>query len=84
MKKKRFKEKSVGNKYVYEINEMLRKMKEKIWKELIEERKEEKMVINKKVVDSVEIVMEGDDKIVEKKSLKGEKNVGMIEWSFKM
>jgi hypothetical protein len=28
--------------------------------------------------------MEGDDKIVEKKSLKGEKNVGMIEWSFKM
>ncbi|XP_069684928.1 acetyl-CoA carboxylase isoform X2 [Periplaneta americana] len=78
LQQKRFQAQSVGTTYVYDIPDMFRQMLEKLWKEFIEERPS--VVMPPKVLDSIELVLEGDDHLVEQKRLPGENNVGMIAW----
>ncbi|XP_021925280.1 acetyl-CoA carboxylase [Zootermopsis nevadensis] len=80
LQQKRFQAQSAGTTYVYDVPDMFRQMTEKLWKEFIEERPTEQLVIPLKVLDSVELVLEGDDHLVEQKRLPGENSVGMIAW----
>ncbi|PNF15149.1 hypothetical protein B7P43_G14819 [Cryptotermes secundus] len=80
LQQKRFQAQSVGTTYVYDIPDMFRQMTEKLWKEFIKEWPAEQLTIPSKVMDSVELVLEGDDHLVEQKRLPGENNIGMIAW----
>jgi acetyl-CoA carboxylase/biotin carboxylase 1 len=80
LQQKRFQAQSMGTTYVYDIPDMFRQMVEKLWKEFIKERPAEQLTIPSKVLDSVELVFEGDDHLVEQKILPGENNIGMIAW----
>lgn len=80
LQQKRFQAQSVGTTYVYDIPDMFRQMTEKLWKEFIKERPAEQLTIPSKVLDSVELVLEGDNHLVEQKRLPGENHIGMIAW----
>ncbi|KAJ9595497.1 hypothetical protein L9F63_013319, partial [Diploptera punctata] len=82
LQQKRFQAQSAGTTYVYDIPDMFRQTTEKLWKEFIEERPSDNLTIPPKVVDSVELVLENDDHMVEQKRLPGENNVGMVAWRF--
>ncbi|PSN52685.1 Acetyl-CoA carboxylase [Blattella germanica] len=82
LQQKRFQAQSAGTTYVYDIPDMFRQTTERLWKEFLEERQSENLVMPAKVVDSVELVLENDDHLVEQKRLPGENNVGMVAWRF--
>ncbi|XP_075219792.1 acetyl-CoA carboxylase isoform X3 [Lycorma delicatula] len=79
LQQKRFQAQSAGTTYVYDLPDMFCQMIERLWKEYIEERPNEGVVKPAQVIDCVELVLE-EDHLVEQKRLPGENNVGMVAW----
>ncbi|XP_076162670.1 acetyl-CoA carboxylase isoform X2 [Ptiloglossa arizonensis] len=80
---KRFQAQSAGTTYVYDLPDVFRQQTEKSWVKYIEERPNSNINIPNPVMDSVELVLEGDN-LVEQKRLPGENNVGMVAWRFRL
>lgn len=76
---KRCQAQSAGTTYVYDLPDMFRQQVEKAWKEYIEERPNENITMPNPLIDTVELVLEGDN-LVELKRLPGENDVGMVAW----
>ncbi|GLH16303.1 Uncharacterized protein GBIM_20609 [Gryllus bimaculatus] len=79
LQQKRFQAQSAGTSYVYDFPDMFRQMLDKLWREYCEERPNENIPRPKQIMDYVELVLE-DDRLVEQKRLPGENNVGMVAW----
>ncbi|XP_076618558.1 acetyl-CoA carboxylase isoform X3 [Colletes latitarsis] len=80
---KRFQAQSAGTTYVYDLPDMFRQQTEKFWHKYIEERPNCNITIPNPIMDCVELVLEGDN-LVEQKRLPGENNVGMVAWRFRL
>ncbi|XP_043262709.1 acetyl-CoA carboxylase isoform X1 [Colletes gigas] len=80
---KRFQAQSAGTTYVYDLPDMFRQQTEKFWLKYIEERPNCNISIPNPIMDCVELVLEGDN-LVEQKRLPGENNVGMVAWRFRL
>ncbi|XP_012247167.1 acetyl-CoA carboxylase isoform X3 [Bombus impatiens] len=80
---KRFQAQSSGTTYVYDLPDMFRQQTEKMWIKHIEERPQCNITIPNPVMDCVELVLEGDN-LVEQKRLPGENNVGMVAWRLRL
>lgn len=80
---KRFQAQSAGTTYVYDLPDMFRQQTEKLWLKYIEERPNSQLVIPNPVMDCVELVLEGEN-LVEQKRLPGENDVGMVAWRFRL
>lgn len=77
---KRFRAQSAGTTYVYDLPDMFRQQIEKMWLKYYEERPHiQNPTIPNPVLDSVELVLEGDN-LVEQMRLPGENDVGMVAW----
>nr|CAD7573681.1 unnamed protein product [Timema californicum] len=79
LQQKRFQAQSVGTTYVYDIPDMFRQVLERLWKEHSEQRGPEQVKIPPKLVDTIELVLDGGN-LIEQKRLPGENNIGMIAW----
>nr|CAD7455142.1 unnamed protein product [Timema tahoe] len=79
LQQKRFQAQSVGTTYVYDIPDMFRQVLERLWKEHSEQRGSDQVKIPPKLVDTIELVLDGDN-LTEQKRLPGENNIGMIAW----
>ncbi|OAD57807.1 Acetyl-CoA carboxylase [Eufriesea mexicana] len=80
---KRFQAQSAGTTYVYDLPDMFRQQTEKLWHKYIEERPQSDITIPNPVMDSAELVLEGEN-LVEQKRLPGENNVGMVAWRLRL
>ncbi|XP_026673591.1 acetyl-CoA carboxylase isoform X3 [Ceratina calcarata] len=80
---KRFQAQSAGTTYAYDLPDMFRQQAEKLWYSYIEERPNCDIKIPNPVMDSVELVLEGDT-LVEQKRLPGENDVGMVAWRLRL
>ncbi|XP_003704973.1 acetyl-CoA carboxylase isoform X7 [Megachile rotundata] len=80
---KRFQAQSAGTTYVYDLPDMFRQQTEKLWHKYIEERPDSDITIPNPVMDCVELVLEGEH-LVEQKRLPGENNVGMVAWRLRL
>ncbi|CAK9831548.1 Acetyl-CoA carboxylase [Anthophora retusa] len=80
---KRFQAQSAGTTYVYDLPDMFRQQTEKLWHTYIDERPNVSITIPNPVMDCVELVLEGDN-LVEQKRLPGENDVGMVAWRFRL
>nr|CAD7194928.1 unnamed protein product [Timema douglasi] len=79
LQQKRFQAQSVGTTYVYDIPDMFRQVLERLWKEHSEQRGPDQVKIPPKLVDTIELVLDGGN-LIEQKRLPGENNIGMIAW----
>lgn len=79
LQQKRFQAQSSGTTYVYDFPDMFRQMTDKLWRQFIEEHSSELIVKPDKVFDYVELVLQ-DDTLVEQKRIPGENRVGMVAW----
>ncbi|XP_066991423.2 acetyl-CoA carboxylase isoform X2 [Anabrus simplex] len=84
LQQKRFMAQSSGTTYVYDFPDMFRQMIERLWKEYCDERPGEQISVPPQMLDYVELVLEGEDHLVEQKRLPGENNVGMVAWRLTM
>lgn len=75
---KRFQAQTAGSTYVYDFPDMFRQMVERLWKEYADERPGQNVQIPTNLMDSVELVMESEDCLVEQKRLPGENTVRKI------
>ncbi|XP_034186409.1 acetyl-CoA carboxylase isoform X5 [Osmia lignaria lignaria] len=80
---KRFQAQSAGTTYVYDLPDMFRQQTEMMWHKYIEERPDCEITIPNPVMDCVELVLEGEH-LVEQKRLPGENNVGMVAWRLRL
>ncbi|XP_016913942.1 acetyl-CoA carboxylase isoform X3 [Apis cerana] len=80
---KRFQAQSAGTTYVYDLPDMFRQQTEKLWHKYIEEREQSDITIPNTVMDCVELVLEGEN-LVEQKRLPGENNIGMVAWRLRL
>lgn len=76
---KRFQAQSAGTTYAYDLPDIFRQQVEKSWHKYIEERPNSNITIPTSVMDCVELVLDGDN-LVEQKRLPGENDVGMVAW----
>ncbi|XP_073990346.1 acetyl-CoA carboxylase isoform X3 [Rhodnius prolixus] len=83
LQQKRFQAQSSGTTYVYDFPDIFKQVIERQWKEYIQARPNENIVPPSQVVDSVELVVEGDN-LIEMKRLPGENDVGMVAWKMKL
>ncbi|XP_065216768.1 acetyl-CoA carboxylase isoform X5 [Planococcus citri] len=80
LQQKRFQAQSSGTTYVYDFPDMFRQMTDKLWRQYIDERPGEIVTKPDKVFDYVELVLQ-DDVLVEQKRIPGEnKEIGMVAW----
>jgi acetyl-CoA carboxylase / biotin carboxylase 1 len=70
-----FKAQQSGTTYVYDMPSMFRQMVERQWKEFRAERPDMNITIPEQIFDSIELVLESDDRLVEQKRLPGQNNV---------
>lgn len=80
LQQKRFTAQQSGTTYVYDIPAMFRQMVERQWKEYRTERPDTNIIVPEVLLDISELVLEGDERIVEQKRLPGQNNVGMVAW----
>ncbi|XP_050426014.1 acetyl-CoA carboxylase isoform X3 [Adelges cooleyi] len=83
LQQKRFQAQSAGTSYVYDIPDMFRQMVEVLWQEYITEHPDDGVLKNNQVFDYVELVVE-DDHLIEQKRFSGENSAGMVAWRFTM
>lgn len=79
LQQKRFQAQSSGTTYVYDMPDMFRQMTDKLWRDYIDERPGEDIQVPKQIMDYVELVLDGN-KLIEQKRLPGENDVGMVAW----
>ncbi|XP_076754635.1 acetyl-CoA carboxylase isoform X3 [Xylocopa sonorina] len=80
---KKFQAQSLGTTYVYDLPDMFRQQTEKQWQTYIAERPNCDIKIPNPVMDCVELVLEGDN-LVEQKRLPGENDCGMVAWRLRL
>ncbi|CAL7951788.1 unnamed protein product [Xylocopa violacea] len=80
---KKFQAQSFGTTYVYDLPDMFRQQTEKQWQTYIAERPNCDIKIPNPVMDYVELVLEGDN-LVEQKRLPGENDCGMVAWRMRL
>ncbi|XP_014259658.1 acetyl-CoA carboxylase isoform X2 [Cimex lectularius] len=79
LQQKRFQAQSSGTTYVYDFPDIFKQVLERHWKDYLQQRPNEQIVVPTPVINSVELVVEGDN-LIEMKRLPGENNVGMVAW----
>ncbi|KAG8178328.1 hypothetical protein JTE90_026296 [Oedothorax gibbosus] len=75
---KRFQAQSNGTTYVYDFPDMFQQSLTRLWEEFITGRPE--METPTQLLKYIELVLDSDGNLIEKKRLPGENNIGMVAW----